>query len=249
MPRVTDNVTPNYYAPNKLGYTIFAYGRTVDTVVTNFSWNLLISHKRTYVPAPLRCTFSEMEKRTLLDNYIPNASNIVSRTTISVIRSCVAAIRFTTTYPHVKLQVRVLDEQNGIISETTGQNYVIVSPIYMRNEYETDPSIDADSGGSQSPIKLTKRASRASGKDSVSITKKKTLRRKQDASGKSESSVLSKGSQGRTSHPKRQFFTIEVVVEEDSWPLTKREWENVQEQKRKKLYFPVPDGKNAAYKK
>ncbi|XP_017795550.1 PREDICTED: uncharacterized protein LOC108576984 [Habropoda laboriosa] len=140
MLRVANNVVSTYYPYTKLGYTIFCYGWSEDQQLNELAWSLNV------VTMKGQPVFQFLDNEALLptitappdllvhelsNNYIPNASNYVYKGIVRVTRPSVVSFRLRTSYEHVRMVFRVIDEEENVLAEVKGISVVILPMVYI----------------------------------------------------------------------------------------------------------------------
>ncbi|XP_076648738.1 androglobin [Halictus rubicundus] len=146
MLRVVNNVVPTRYEHVKLGYTVFAYGWNGDQPAKEVTWTMLMITKKAQpvfysmdqlgtpsasLLAPLLVT------EELSNHYVPSNRKIIAKWTIRISKPTMVSFRLCASYEKVKIQLRVTNSEDDLLSEISGTSRVILPLVYLGQSFDS----------------------------------------------------------------------------------------------------------------
>ncbi|XP_076291105.1 androglobin isoform X1 [Lasioglossum baleicum] len=223
MLRVVNNVVPTRYEHAKLGYTVFAYGWNGDQLAKEVTWTMLMITKKaqpvfytmdqlntpsTKLLAPLLVT------EELANNYIPNNSKCIAKWITKISKPTLVSFRLSASYDKAKLQLRVIDTEDNVLTEISGTSTVILPHVYL-----AQPS-------SNSLMEVTVNAKASTVVNDVTENEIMNGNRAKEDSNEQ---IEVDGSNASRESLFQEIYYVEAFVLDDSWPLNKSEWAVVTE--------------------
>lgn len=207
--RVVNNVVPTRYQHTKLGYTIFCYGWSEDQTLKELPWSLnIITMKGRPVFYFLidEVSFLTINMPPILaieelsNSYIPNSRNYISKWIVRVVKPSLVSFRLRVSYEKVRMRLRVIDEENQVLSQIKGTCVVILPMVYLEfRRSSTEITLERDNS------------------DNI------------DEENSSEEKVDSNESRSKDDVIAHTIYHVEASVLGNSWPLTDTEWSLVSE--------------------
>ncbi|XP_031337270.1 androglobin-like [Photinus pyralis] len=221
-----NNVLVNEYCPNVNGYTVLCYGWSEDE--SECKWKLDFSTLRMSSDYSLLIPNAVLYNFVLKHNYLPNVNDYMCRSIININHDVSVTLRLSANLDNVIVRFRCLNELGQIFGEIVGNQSVILPNVMLKYV----PVIETED------VSVSPKISRS--KSSATIMHSKGSRRSVRSIDKlSESKRTSKESRKSQESPKEvrykdTTYLVEGFVIGNSWPLTRTEWEVVEEIKSKR---------------
>lgn len=257
--RFTNNVSVNSYDGNLTGYTVLCYG-WADTA-GDHQWKLDFVTVKLKASSLLIVPPVTISNHVLRQNYRPNANNQICRCVVNINHDVLVTFRLSVSYENVKMHFRCLNEVGQILCEIYGIQNVILPAITLKHMEIVDRPAEVQSTSSSSLTTKIRKASIARSR-SGSLTRTSTsssIKRGDKNSDKINHDKHSpKGSiaslkrrrsvsiETESIKYKDTVYIVEAFVLDDSWPLTKQEWDVVEEIKKQALLGRPETDSNAS---
>ncbi|KAK4881109.1 hypothetical protein RN001_004428 [Aquatica leii] len=227
--RFTNNVIVNDYESNTNGYTVFCYGWS--DFQGECRWKLNFVTVKTKSVITITVPDVRIVNNVIKQIYRPNVYNYICRCTVKIEHDVVLSFRLSTTYKDVELHLRCLNEAGEVLSEISGKTSVIIPFVLL---YYVPASID------KRPIfHSTTSVTSKEFKSKTRLSSLKSKRRSSLDRKISKVSLTTDKSSIDDFKMKETTYFVEAFVVNDSWPLTKKEWQVVEEFKNKSLLVPI----------
>jgi len=241
-------VIPQVLSKNKSGYTFVVTAYT-ENVITAGKFKLRVIGERDPLPSPTKEKFvnSSFHCHESRDYYVPNRYNRIFRHTIQTTDDVLASLQFTSSKDNAHIKLQVLDHEK-VIHESTGKKYVTMPSLI----FYKDHIANAEKNKSR-PTSRTG-SGRSSGKQSSTANKRPTSSRKSASPEKAKSKMIEHKIPESIEETQLHKYVIQGFVEQDSWPLTKPQWnfvenlKNIEEEEPPVEVKPEHTGKSSAGK-
>nr|XP_039251708.1 androglobin-like isoform X1 [Styela clava] len=239
--RVFQKVAPHIYQKNKRGYTFICEARSLETPIVGGKWRLRLIGSSSPLPQPMSGQVNYHFK--VKDNngyYVPNEKNIILRHHVKTKSDMIGTIQLQTAKPDVYVKLQVLDHEVEIAS-AQGKGHCVIPAFYFLSDEKSDDRASSRLSHQESkalvnqPSKLgisgKKRTGSAKSKDGKPASPKQSRKDSADAEKLSISkpdgtSVGSEDIGAESVIPHK--YTIQAIVERNSWPLPESQWAFVQ---------------------
>ncbi|XP_077974428.1 androglobin-like isoform X6 [Styela clava] len=239
--RVFQKVAPHIYQKNKRGYTFICEARSLETPIVGGKWRLRLIGSSSPLPQPMSGQVNYHFK--VKDNngyYVPNEKNIILRHHVKTKSDMIGTIQLQTAKPDVYVKLQVLDHEVEIAS-AQGKGHCVIPAFYFLSDEKSDDRASSRLSHQESkalvnqPSKLgisgKKRTGSAKSKDGKPASPKQSRKDSADAGKLSISkpdgtSVGSEDIGAESVIPHK--YTIQAIVERNSWPLPESQWAFVQ---------------------
>ncbi|XP_044756995.1 uncharacterized protein LOC123315390 [Coccinella septempunctata] len=228
--RFTNHVFPGIYKPNTFGYTVIGFAWHHDVKLIN--WKLAVISSRTS-----KAVFEMEEIKTVtttaFDHYVPICKNLIGKHSIFVRENVIFTFRFSCSYKDVKFNIKLYDPCKNLIFDVAGREKIVLPSILLRYA----PSVDTSFLMQKQRSSRSLLAPRSSGRNTKTENRKSVER----PASKKESISVRKAKDinleiASVSEYEHQVYSLEFYVVDNSWPLTKNEWEVVR-RLREDTYF------------
>lgn len=233
--RYTNNVNVWFYEANIKGYTILCYGKI--NVSKKLLWKLALLSPKIKETSFILIQDAQIEKDALSDYYKPNVFNRICKCTVNVHQNTFATFRLTTSCPDAKIKLRC-SKNEKTVAEIQGVGSVVLPTLIL----ELDAAYLDQSVHSKLSLTGKHRRSKSRSSSMTAVHSNIMKKNKSDraSTGGSIRSYKMEGSV-RKLHKERKMeykdavYVVEGFVENNSWPLTKQEWDMVEKLRDKEL--------------
>ncbi|KAF2894590.1 hypothetical protein ILUMI_11583, partial [Ignelater luminosus] len=247
--RFTNNAIIYPYKNNAFGYTVLCYGWSISE--GDYPWKLDFITLKQKISSLIIIPEITMTEHVLKQNYKPNNNNLICRCLININRDTLATFRLSLSYENTKMHLRCLNEVGQIFGEISGMENMILPAVMLKFVPILEDIPLSVCSSKQSVASKERKVSKSIRSRSGSLVRTLTntsLKKRDKNSDKlsldrysSKSSLISLKKFRSTSVPrdtiryKDTVYILEGFVIDNSWPLTKDEWNVVEEVKSKSL--------------
>ncbi|CAF4088818.1 unnamed protein product [Rotaria sp. Silwood2] len=239
MPLIFNRLAPSMFTKNKLGYTFFAEGISLDQPITTGRFRLRLLTSYTHLPEPrVEQITSSFITKEIKDYYVPNKQQTICRYRITVADDFnqtgrnfhLASIQFSTSKSDVLIRLTVLNNNDEVVSVEGKGSVVLPAFLFMRDVTNAASSVVQ----APPPIQPLSRPQSKTG-GAIKKDSNKAAGGTAHRGSVVESSTISSGrsDKDRSGSEKRSFhkYVIQATVLRKTWPLTPTQWQFVEQLK------------------
>ncbi|CAF1130028.1 unnamed protein product [Rotaria sp. Silwood1] len=253
MTLIFNRLAPSIFTKNKLGYTFFAEGISLDQPITSGRFRLRLLTSYTHLPEPRvdQITSSFITKE-IKDYYVPNKQQTICRYRVTIADDVnqtgrnfhLASIQFSTSKSDVLIRLTVLNNNDEVVSVEGKGSVVLPAFLFMRDVTNVASSV-VQAPPTQPLSRPQSKTGGAIKKDSTkgaggtthrgSVVEPSTIGSARSDKDKSGSDKRSRSSSrtGIFTDEEEKFhkYVIQATVLRKTWPLTPTQWQFVEQLK------------------
>ncbi|KAF5292698.1 hypothetical protein FQA39_LY13910 [Lamprigera yunnana] len=232
--RFPTDVVVREYSSNTAGYTVLCYGWP------NFDgeciWKLDFATLKTCSACLLVIQEAYITTNIVRNNYKPNPSNYICRCIVKIYNDVMLSFRLSTSYSEVDLQLTCLNEERQEFGTISGVNSLILPNVMLKYVPKDSESLSMNTTSKKTITSKSRLSSmvQTSSKPLTRSSEKMTAERR---SSRASSTATRSGRKSSldVSKIRESTYLVEGYVLNKSWPLTRNEWDIVEEVKAKNL--------------
>ncbi|CAF3557642.1 unnamed protein product [Rotaria sp. Silwood1] len=253
MTLIFNRLAPSIFTKNKLGYTFFAEGISLDQPITSGRFRLRLLTSYTHLPEPrVEQITSSFITKEIKDYYVPNKQQTICRYRVTIADDVnqtgrnfhLASIQFSTSKSDVLIRLTVLNNNDEVVSVEGKGSVVLPAFLFMRDVTNVASSV-VQAPPTQPLSRPQSKTGGAIKKDSTkgaggtthrgSVVEPSTIGSARSDKDKSGSDKRSRSSSrtGILTDEEEKFhkYVIQATVLRKTWPLTPTQWQFVEQLK------------------
>ncbi|XP_045476316.1 androglobin-like isoform X2 [Harmonia axyridis] len=228
--RFSNRVFPGIYKPNTYGYTIIGFAWYKDVMLIN--WKLAVISSRTTANA---FEIEEVKTTTTMafDHYVPICKGLIGKHSIFVRENVIFTFRFSCSFKDVKFNIRLLDTTQNPIVDIVGTEKFIIPSILLKYSASSEMAPHMVKTRSSKSLLVPRSSGRYIRGDSRKSMERPSSKKESISARKVKDTNMEMSS---VTEFEPHVYSLEFYVLDNSWPLTKMEWEVVRKL-REDMYF------------